>query len=289
MKHPIYNDLSGITMNLVKALNIKNKLGVELTKIANAIGVPYLPNNDSTALITKAIITRQIMSEGHTLIKVKGEDWKSDITEKTLSKMKLKDFKFSFNSGTIIVGETEIHFAHIPKETAIKDLTTNPDIFIAKDGQKIEDMTSVLDIVVTTKSTNTTWFIQIEENDYLFEKISDSDYKNLITITMSVLFYAATFKNNSERVKSKKVTGKKNSKLKIPKHVINNINLFQTINNSNENDRNGTNWKSDKRWIVRGHLRNQYYKSTNEHKLKWIDPYWKGSGKDEVEKVYNIK
>lgn len=43
------------------------------------------------------------------------------------------------------------------------------------------------------------------------------------------------------------------------------------------------------RWIVRGHLRNQFYPSKNCHEIIWIDPYAKGpEDKPFKEHVYNV-
>lgn len=44
------------------------------------------------------------------------------------------------------------------------------------------------------------------------------------------------------------------------------------------------------RWLVRGHLRNQYYPSTDTHRLKYIHPYMKGpEDKPIKERVYYVR
>ena len=64
------------------------------------------------------------------------------------------------------------------------------------------------------------------------------------------------------------------SSVKNPQVLIVQLRRREYIDEENSNKSNPVEWSC--RWFVRGHWRNQYYKSENVHKPIWIDPYIKG-------------
>lgn len=276
IKHPIYDKDNSILIQLLKFIKNPNRLEEELDVIYKAhlsAGIKV----DMASIMNGLICFNEIKNNGHTHIKIKDEEWESDITKKTLEKLSLQDIKLPFKNGCIVYKDKTIFFAHISESTINKNYSTyvknkrdNIDLFYIfyREGKYVN-------------------YIILESDKTLFYKMSD-DYKNILSVVIGTLIYTAMYTNDKERVKSKIIVSGKSSKLNIPKHNINQINLFQKVNNEHVIGREGTNWKSEKRWLVRGHIRNQFYKSTGEYKLIFIDPYWKGDGAEEVQKIYNV-
>lgn len=283
MKHPIYKEENRAINLLLPLLKDPNKLTAALhnAKIKhNQYGYDF----DIGSTFRTMLIFSEIMDNNHNYISIKDEDWKSDVTQKTLEKLKLKDINFAFKSGVINVKDKDIYFAYFTKETVHAKYIN----YIRKDEHTPIDV-DTFSITYHNNKTNEVFYYTVNEEDNLFKNITDDFVKELVTIVMTVLIYASMYKNKSDRVMTKSINSKKNDKLKVPKHTVNQIRLIQKI--SNEKDivrREGSKWKSNKIWLVKGHLRNQFYKSTGEHKLKFIDPFWKGEGIEEVEKIYNI-
>jgi len=284
MKHPMYNDLDKkLTMPLVKDLKDSDKLNLDLIKLARLMGLNKLPQNEVSDVLTRALIFNRIPKDGHVLINIKSKDWESDITRNTFKKLCLKDIKLPFNSGAINIDNKVFYFCKETKEDMI-ERTKHNDIF--KLAKKEEDIVDTFNISYLDKDNFISRFITLADNDTLINDALDEEAIKIITLVMSALMYISAFKNDVTRVSSKKIIGKKSAAKQIKKHTINKIVLSQVTKEISVEDNSGTGWTSDKRWIVRGHWRNQYYKSTDSTKPKWIDPYWKGSGKEEAEKVY---
>lgn len=288
--HPIYNKNDNVIHKLVKYLNNSDKLKEELNMLQLHIG-RSISNDELAGLICKAVIFKEIINNNHNLIKINKDEWSSDITKKTLEKLKITDFNFAFKSGVVVYDKYNIFFTYLT-------------------GNEIQEKYKHISNIVGSKNNPDKGFIHIiytANNDVdknIYYSISDKEtifsndgvdvnmleeQKDVISTLISVLSYAGMFRNIKDRVKVSNIIGKKSSKQNIPKHTINQIKLFQKISNEKVvNEREGTKWKSEKRWLVRGHLRNQFYKSTGEYKVIFIDPFWKGDGIEEVEKIYNI-
>lgn len=275
--HPMYKKENNIINQIMDLLKYPKKVFTLFKNVETYYKVNKNEDVDVTPFLSSAIIFNEIKNNGYTFINIKDEDWEIDITQKTLEKMTLKNLNFVFKSGCIKYQEKDIYFSYIDKDTW---------------NNKYADYVEVTDedvfCITYLDNNGANYSIKIRENDYLF-KNKNLIFKDLVTIVISVLIYAGMFKNVNDRVKISTIIGKKSSKQNIPKHTINQIKLFQK--NSNEKEiieREGSKWKSDKRWLVRGHLRNQFYKSSGGYKLIFIDPFWKGEGIVEVEKIYNI-
>ncbi len=290
ISHPIYHKSESVIHNLLRYLNNYVKLKEELNMVQMRIGRP-ITDNELAGLINKTIIFKEIINNNHNLIKVNKDEWISDITKKTLEKLKLTDFNFAFKSGVVVYDKYEIFFTYLTGEEIQERYKPLTNIVGSTDSLD----KGYIHIVYTVKNEEKNVYYSISDKDNIFstdgisDTFMDEDTKDVISILISVLSYAGMFRNNKDRVKVSNVIGKKSSKQNIPKHTINQIKLFQKISNEKEIcGREGTKWKSEKRWLVRGHIRNQFYKSTGEYKLIFIDPFWKGDGIEEVEKVYNI-
>lgn len=280
--HPIYNKSEELFLHYSKLTN-------NYDKFINLIHFFIKKNNrpielqEQLAITAKAVVFKEIILNNHNYIKINKEDWNSDVTKKTLESLKIKDLNLAFKAGTIDYGNIRIFFAYISEDGA-----NNKYRNIENVSQLEGKLHICFNDIIGAEHIG---YKSIEYNDFVIDKDRnyDENTKEVLTILLSVLLYASMFKNIKDRVKETKIIGKKSSKRNIPKHTINQINLFQKISNEKEIcGREGSKWKSDKRWLVRGHMRNQFYKSTGEYKLIFIDPFWKGDGIEEVEKVYNI-
>jgi hypothetical protein len=99
--------------------------------------------------------------------------------------------------------------------------------------------------------------------------------------------YISAFKDDRERVPTKIIKCKAKKKHGVMKHNMRLITL-KLSGMVKERGSSAGGSKSDKSWIVRGHWRNQWYQKDEVHRPKWIDPYWKGDGKDKLEKIYKV-
>jgi len=283
MRHPIYKPGTEKVRDLSKVLLNRTKLDLAMNNLMKIHG-SVMSTTDSNALITTAIIYNEIMNGGHNFIQINGNDWSSEVSEKSLEKIRLRDINLPFHSGTVVTDTTTMHFAYLSKDKIKKYEWDNGGPVIL---ESTDTSYGMLYISVTKNNDKSVWYITLNDEDYLFDRIKEDEFKELLSILISVLIYTGIYRDKVDRVSSKKVVGEKSSKLSIPKHNINVINLKQKVKYSN-NDSSGNSWSSRKRWIVRGHIRNQYYKTLGTNKPIWIDPYWKGEGAEEISKVYKI-
>jgi len=283
MRHPMYNQLD---INLIhpffKSMDTQNNYDRCIHNVASKMGLSDLDPETVNSFTTRAYIMKQISEEGHTLIKISKNEWSSDITKSTLEKLKIEDLKLPFDSGAIQIDDDVIYFAYVSKERQHKEKMLDS-------VHKEEVIRDVFKISYFDKTTMITYYLIIGVNETISDvTIADEIITDLTITTLSALLYIASFKDDTERVSIKKIIGKKSGKLKIPKHVTNIIKLTQVAKSYDGRSTDENKQKSDKRWIVRGHWRNQFYKTTDSYKLKWIDPYWKGSGSEEINKVYKL-
>ena len=296
--HPIYKEENLSYRLLIEYLdNIEeyDQLLVDFISLRNVI---TNTKSDKTAGHYKvlSVIFRDIINNGHVCINVGENDWSYDMTQKTLEQIRLKDLKLAFKSGTIVYGHKDIHFTVLPVEEYKRIFNVEREITSTEIM-----LVSCLEINPETMASFT--YVYVLESDMLLinstsninnysrtpDKETVEKSTEIITILISILIYTSMYRDVKERVKFKSVKVPRTVTNKVPKHKINQINLFQKISNDQEVSREGSSWKSDKRWLVRGHIRKQFYKTTGEYKLIFIDPFWKGVGIEEVEKVYNVQ
>ena len=208
-----------------------------------------------------------VSKDGHILIDIDGDEWESDISERTLEKMKLADIKFPFPSGCVLDSKTDSGFVLF----SMKDDLFNVSFEVEDENGGRGVMSQRIDINQTLESA-------VE---------SFKDNAGALYRTISVLMYIATFRREKARVRdsvSNKLKGSK--KRSVPSHKIHTIYVKQPIGGTNNSGSSGG--KSEMSWRVKGHWRNQWYAKTEENKPKWIDSYWKGDGKDKIEKIYKV-
>ena len=294
--HPIYKEDNIVYKMLAEHLNDIEKYDQLLAVL---IGLrDAISNTDSPTghykLLSK--IFKDIVNNGHVCINVGEDDWSYDMTQKTLEQIRLKDLKLAFKSGTIVYGNKDIHFTVLPVEeykrifNVKREFTSDEVMLVCCLENDPENMINnkfayVLEsdaMIISTAS-------DIKNYNFIPNKESVDKSVEILTLLISILIYTSMYRDVKERVKIKNVKVPRTVTNSVPKHKINQINLFQKISNDQEVTREGSSWKSDKRWLVRGHIRKQFYKTTGEYKLIFIDPFWKGDGIEEVEKVYNVQ
>lgn len=226
----------------------------------------------------RAEVFLSIKNNGHNLIDSGKYDWSSEVSERTLSALKLSDLKKPFQAGTVLYEDYKIHFNFMTENYVA--------IHYSHPSYNHRDKKGELQIGYEGCEILHTEDVGTIGGD--LDILEDKNERKLLYAFFSMLLYLSVFKNDSNRVSSPRTIVSKKSK-KIQKHKINIVYLSQknTIYEGSESNPTGQK-KSDKTWIVRGHWRNQYYKGTDENRPKWIDPYWKGDGKEEVEKLYKL-
>ncbi len=209
-----------------------------------------------------------IAKGGNIVIDIEGEDWESDISAKTLSGMRPTDIKFPFTSGAIMDKKINSGFILF---SIIKGFMNFSFEIMLDDGS----------LGVQTQRINMA--DKIEDAVEFFSIGTDEIYRSI-----SVLMYIAAFRREKSRVIEGRTQKLKASKKRsIPTHRIHTI-LVRQPKISREGAHHGGHSKSNMSWIVKGHWRNQWYSKEGVHKLKWLDSYFKGKGKEEISKVYKV-
>ena len=295
MKHPLYKDTKLLTiMNNLKNPNFKNAM----ISGASKFGTEF--DDFLSTMFFKVFVNQSIIKNGHVYIKVTEDEWNSEISAKTLSKIKLSGFKLPFKAGYIDLGDGSHMSYSVFKNGELndkfKDFGLHSDISQV-DGRYSRDIDIIL-LAFKSRHIPILTNLTIEENLNLIKEnnvtMSDLDIKKIfdkINIFFSVLLYVSTYNSDKTRIVSSIIKGVKSAAKGIGKHTVNVIKLKQHIARYEDVVSDGkTGRKSDKKWIVRGHWRNQFYKSIDTYKPKWIDPYWKGiNNKEEVQKVYELE
>lgn len=188
-------------------------------------------------------------------------EWKSNVSKNTIKQIDFKDFKLPFEIFSMeINGELTVFVqaSHIAKRAGIN----LPNGFIVGSVNR-------------TEGSERQRVLSQDDFIYTIDRLGEEIF--------SAVLYFSSFKNDKNRVDAPLLRVSKKSK-GIPKHTFNVIRLKQIINS--RQGYSTERCKSEKMWIVRGHWRQQPYK--DEVKPKWIDSYWKGDGKEVVQKVYKV-
>ena len=236
---------------------------------------------------------------GYVNIDASSDNWYTEMSRKVISALAVKNFKMPFGSGVISIDTGKYLFFSDEKGIAITMLWDT--ILFGPDkkemSRRIEtiDMDEVAGLVedsvsfafVIMKNEDGTIGESMEQQ-FFDENIEDRQKKTVYAI-LSALMYVSMSNSSveefSDTVKRKKVLHKKRKG--VPKHVMNVINVRQKVRKSTGVAISDST-PSDKMWIVRGHWRNQWYAKDGVHKPKWIDPHFKGKGKEFAEKIYKV-
>lgn len=299
MNHPIYNELSPYEVEMSILLsegNVKeaDRIGsIAVNKLAilgESKGVAESEDYMRSILVLKTSMAAKIIEDGYVKIDASHDDWYNPISQKTISAMKIENFKCPFPSGTITIGSNVYMFSY--------DSTGMVFVLISQPEEIKEAIQEngfyKVDIEGEANKSLVMLALRAKAGKNIGEQISDEgmseeQVKEAFSI-LSALMYIAMSNSSVKEYKDalhKKVVKTKGKKKKgIPEHSINVINVRQKIKKGNGYAYGSR--KSDKTWIVRGHWRNQWYSKLNDHKSKWIDPYFKGDGKVAADKVYKI-
>lgn len=242
----------------------------------------------------QSYLSARVAIEGLVHVDASSDEWYSDLSKKVISSIQMENFKIPFPSGVISLKRRSYLFSSDKTGFIICLLADKEMLKMIDAGKSVDEISDALaedaafPFVVMENEKHRTIGEHINQATSLEESTADRQMKEFYAL-MSALMYVAMANSSVEEygdtVKQKKVLAKK--KKGIPRHVTNMINVRQRVKKSNGGV-SPVNWKSDKMWIVRGHWRNQYYSKTDEHKHKWIDPYFKGDGKVAADKVYKI-
>ncbi len=204
-----------------------------------------------------------IAKNGHVLIDVENSDWESEISEKTISSLRPRDIHFPFLAGAIKDKKSE--------EGVVFFRITDSFFYISF---SIDD--GLLAHKIRMDETFKEGILELETHRTVAYRVA------------SVLMYIAAFKREKSRVKENTTNKLKASKKRsVPSHRIHTVFVRQP-KTSREGVSHSGHSKSNMSWIVKGHWRNQWYASIEGHKPKWIDPYFKGKGKEEISKIYKV-
>jgi hypothetical protein len=255
LKHPIYED---------EVYNLAFKGYMEHRSEFNMATIGF--GEQAMGMRIHCMVMELIQKTGHVLIDISGEEWESKVTEKTIGSMTPSNIMFPFKAGAIVDtnNQRKTMFFGVDDERLMLSFEVEVD-----GEQGISSLTIGLDKT-------------FDEFAREYPRYSSEMFR-----FVAVMMYIATFKKDKKRVNQKKLNKVKASKRKnSPSHRVNFVYVRQVKGSGYGNG--GTGKKSDKSWLVRGHWRNQWYPSIEKNKPLWVDPYWKGSGKEEVEKIYKI-
>lgn len=268
MKHPIfkYNDIIKLCEEVINHFGAKSLCEPDaITKLDNYFTEKFNIWNKSisqttnysdeqavTGLALTVMAFLRVIDNGYILIDGGAESWSSKISENTIDKLNITNFKSPFLAGVVNFENEHVVFSIYDTWLSIHVIDSGGFSTILVDGEK-----------GTVGDASNNW---------------DEKHKKRVYEVLSILLYIANFRSNNKRVNKKSVKAKKSGN--TPKHTINIIKLKQFVQGGKT--REGTSWQSDKTWTVRGHWRHY------EEKVTWIDPYWKGIGKEIAEKIYKL-
>ncbi len=271
MKHPIYKDRgrNGVREHIVKRMKT---LGLEAVKddiVARFNPAERGGMDDDTlrksldADLLAYLVESEVAKKGHILINTSEDRWSSTSSIRTINSLTLDGFKFPFEAATVMMDDDEITFSRRDNRlTVVRYESTGIYLVTIAEGLTIGEV---------------------------FEEMDASDEtRRMVYSLLSLLLYISAFNTNRYIDSQIKPRCSGSNKKKIPKHNVKIITLKPDIRLSNSGSDTTKRESSTKAWVVRGHWRNQYYAKTDDHKPKWMSPYWKGEGKEELGRVYKI-
>jgi len=234
---------------------------------------------DLSAHEATAVITKLIRENGNILIDAKSIDWDSPVSRKTIEEMRISDLPLPYGAGAI----------------ALKDYNFLYNKF--EDGFHFVSLgNGFLNYGIIPFSDKRTIGEFLKDGNFPFTRDADEKEIDGFFQMVSALMYVTTFRKeknlmNIKRIKPKK---KRDKKSRIPYAPTTLIELkqpeYSIENPQNTGKRKGPIERKTKAWLVKGHWRKQYYPSEGKHKLKWINPYWKGDPefKDKFSKTIKL-
>ncbi|RLF43817.1 MAG: hypothetical protein DRN17_05625 [Thermoplasmata archaeon] len=283
MKHPIYRDADynseviDIYRGIFSTAGLNHEEAVtdfcEFIASMPAAKKQGVRPETITAYGMKISLMLDIEADG--LIVIDGHDyeWDSEVSRATIGKTSLASFKFPFNSGAI----------NLPGHTVLFSVRQIPSPL------KGVPPSQELNIVFPSDSGIIALFIggAGSISDTLDSGSFSDKSIGIAYAVLSILLYVGSFSSDTELVSAgKNIKAKAGSKDGSPAHTIKFIKVKQIVKGDKPG---GVKKLYDKAWVVRGHWRNQHYSKTDTYSPKWISPYWKGEGKELVDKVYDVE
>ena len=287
MKHPIYRDafiarMYGIWKN---DRNFFKEQAIGFIRDGSETEESVLSYMEDFAMM------EAVEKNGMVLIEADRGEWESNISKKTLSKMKVGDIKLPFSAGAITSSALDSGYMLFTR--AMVNTTREDCLMLHVPVDELPEHDSLPSESVDNRKRKEGMVIITLLNSSVIgddvSKLSENE-ANYVYSTLSMLMYISLFKNDNSRIKETRLRACSASKKKgTPKHRVNKIVLQQKVSKDKEGVTSSKRGTLTKAHIVRGHWRNQWYASLDSHKPKWIDPYWKGDGKEKIEKIYVIK
>jgi len=287
MKHPIHKKLPKYEIGIVKKcidgdVKPEEVYGIVDKKVEDVMG--FLDNNKKNLIknisTLRVVLTVSIVSNGLIYIDATTDRWDSDISENTISKIEFSKIKFPFVSGSV----------NLHGETYLFASEENRLLIVAADAEELLNSDDNGGIIFASIGNGSEHATVEELIDSSIERgeINESS-KSRIYSLISIFMFIAMYDGDDRYVKKKKIKSGKLSRNEsvtgLKRDDIHVINVKQGFSYEKSNSLNG-NSASSKSWIVRGHWRNQHYK--DGARLKWIKPFWKGVGKEVINKVYKV-
>jgi len=300
MRHPIYKyEMLPVQKAATLLANNKCSLDTACNMALQGVGdmtvlSKRMKSASESLLRVKLTALALMISEGHVFIDAASDDWNSAVSQNTIKKMSPAFLKFPFTSGAIELNDMVYHF--VTKEdrillvfmhskemdNMIRDGYTEEEVMNKIENDEEMPFFNCIDIEFKEKTVEESI---MKRNTYFaskdrLKKVEEEIIFNFLSVMMFI-----TLKRNTEEVREKIAKGKHSKKSNVPKHNIRVVNVRQ-IAKKGLPPTGKKNQKSDKTWMVRGHWRNQFYASEDINKPKWIEPYWKGDGKEVLSKIY---
>lgn len=293
MNHPIYQHMLFEEFDLAGRVAVERdieKIEKLLKDGANRLGSSleeagfHCEKDHFQLIVIRCGMAAEVIRDGLVKIDASHDDWYNDLSKKTISSIKVKNFKCPFRSGTIST-EMGVYMFSYSDSGLFVFLLDSSRFDLNYEEHNLEKNTSGLVSLLTLKSDNDAT-IGEEVGRAMLDELQTREAYAILAALMYIAMSNSSIEEYGDAIHRKSVLNKGKKKKGIPRHTTNVINVRQKI-------RKGAGYqhgrgKSDKTWIVRGHWRNQWYSKLDEHKPKWIDPYFKGDGKVAADKVYKI-
>ncbi len=235
---------------------------------------------------------------GYISIKLEKDDWTESFSVETLSEIPLHNIKFPYKSFSIDTSNYDWSYNGEKVDRIIFsmfDKTTQDDendanylmVFVHPDRLRTADSIIAINSNYSLKEN-------IDGAGDDFGEGNHDDVAFLLGRVISVAMYMEHFKLDKSRVIAKTIKIERNPKEAVFRDVV--TREYKLVQPKSETaysiDGKGRS-KNSVSFVVRGHWRNQSYKDSETkeryNKPKWIDPYFKGEGKEMFQKNILLK
>jgi hypothetical protein len=228
--------------------------------------IRFIPQSAGLILLVQNVC--KTIENGFRILEVKADEFDSGVSRKTIEGLTISNILMPFDSFCV----------KFKKESGEESI-----IFINNKRDSV---------IFSKEFENTILSCKIEKDDKSIKeslKGYTQEAIDMILDSISTTMYFTAFKNEKKRVQTTKIPNKNIATKKFAKtiSIIKLNGVFYSNRKAEEISRRESN---DKAWIVKGHWRSQPIGSREEteHKIIWIDCFWKGSGKEQISKIYKL-